>query len=196
MRQKRTTKKGAFLAAFSKLGNITSASKTAKCSRTEVYRWLKEDADFAASFDTAQTEAMEHLEAEAHRRAVTGTLKPVFHQGVQCGQIREFSDTLLIFLMKAGNPLKYRENKFVEHGGSVGHKHSGEVTLTMQAVLSEVEQNEDIAAALRQRATLLDAGTDGASLLTGQVAHGATPGPHRSNGNGHHSNGNGSHSGH
>lgn len=133
-KRKRTTKKGPFLAAFAKLGNVTSACKSAKCSRVQVYAWLKDDPEFAKQFDEAQQEAMEHLEEEARRRAVTGTLKPVFYLGSQCGQIREYSDTLLIFLMKAGNPQKYRENSRVEHAGNVAVQHSGEL---------KIQQRED-----------------------------------------------------
>jgi len=33
----------------------------------------------------------------------------VFHQGKVCGGIRKYSDTLLIFLLKAAYPEKYRE---------------------------------------------------------------------------------------
>ena len=40
------------------------------------------------------------LEAEARRRAVEGVRKPVFYQGVICGWVGEYSDTLLIFLLK------------------------------------------------------------------------------------------------
>ena len=43
------------------------------------------------------------------RRASEGTLKPVFYQGKMCGEIREYSDTLLIFLLKARRPETYRE---------------------------------------------------------------------------------------
>lgn len=54
------------------------------------------------------------LEDEAHRRAFEGVDKPVFYQGDECGTIREYSDTLAIFLLKAHNPEKYRENSKVE----------------------------------------------------------------------------------
>jgi len=31
-------------------------------------------------------------------------LKPVYYQGEQCGEVREYSDTLLIFILKARDP--------------------------------------------------------------------------------------------
>ena len=56
------------------------------------------------------------LEEEAARRAFHGTLKPVFHQGIECGQIRVYSDTLIMFLLRAANPGKYRDSKFTLSG--------------------------------------------------------------------------------
>lgn len=50
------------------------------------------------------------LEAEAVRRASEGTLKPTgWHKGEPSGYIREYSDILLIFLLKGAKPEKYAE---------------------------------------------------------------------------------------
>jgi hypothetical protein len=38
---------------------------------------------------------------EAVRRAKDGYIKPVFHQGVKVGEVREYSDVLLMFMLKA-----------------------------------------------------------------------------------------------
>jgi len=57
------------------------------------------------------------LEDEMHRRAIEGTEEPVFHQGEQCGTVRKYSDTLAIFLAKAHDPEKYRENSKIELAG-------------------------------------------------------------------------------
>lgn len=47
------------------------------------------------------------------RRAWKGTRKPVFHKGVVVGHIREYSDTLGMFLVKAKRPeyADYRERR-------------------------------------------------------------------------------------
>ena len=47
-----------------------------------------------------------------------GVRKPVFYQGAICGSVREYSDTLLMFLMKGAMPEKYRDNYRAEHTGS------------------------------------------------------------------------------
>ena len=51
------------------------------------------------------------LEDEATRRAVEGVEGPVFFQGRQCGVVRKYSDTLLIFRLKAMRPEKYSERR-------------------------------------------------------------------------------------
>jgi hypothetical protein len=57
------------------------------------------------------------LEDEANRRAREGVERPVYQGGKFVGAIREFSDTLLIFLLKGLKPEKFRENSHIEHSG-------------------------------------------------------------------------------
>lgn len=89
----------AFLAAFAEIGTIRKAAEAAQTSRTQHWEWLKNPV-YAEAFLEAGENAADLLEAEARRRAIEGTDEPVFFQGEQCGQIRKFSDTLLIFLLK------------------------------------------------------------------------------------------------
>ena len=103
-RRKRT----AFLAAFAELGTITHAARAAGVERKSHYNWLK-DPEYAVAFADAQEESIEALESEARRRAVVGNEKPVYQGGELVGTIREYSDTLLIFLMKAARPAVYRD---------------------------------------------------------------------------------------
>jgi hypothetical protein len=39
------------------------------------------------------------------------------------GKVREYSDTLTIFLLKAHAPDKYRDNAKVEHSGTIAQTH-------------------------------------------------------------------------
>lgn len=103
-------RKKAMLAAFAECGNVTQACKIADIGRTAHYEWLKDDPEYAKAFDDALEQATDRLEQEARRRAVEGTIKPVFYKGDECGYVREYSDTLLIFLLKGANPNKYRDN--------------------------------------------------------------------------------------
>lgn len=55
------------------------------------------------------------LEDDVRRRAVDGVEEPLFHQGKKVGLTRKYSDTLLIFLLKARRPAKYRDSVRLEH---------------------------------------------------------------------------------
>jgi hypothetical protein len=106
----KATNQTAFLSALSQLGNLTAAAEAAKISRQQHYRWLEEDGrDYADRYGAAMQEACDRLESEARRRAVEGVDRPVYQGGKKVGAIREYSDTLLIFLMKGAMPHKYRE---------------------------------------------------------------------------------------
>lgn len=105
--------KATFLLAFRVLGNVTTAATNSGVTRGAVYRWRERDKRFAAAYAEAEIEATEHLEAEARRRAVEGVARnrPIYYQGSRVGveRITEYSDTLLIFLLKARAPERYRE---------------------------------------------------------------------------------------
>lgn len=114
-------KKNAFLIALVENGgNITAACEETETPRSTVYYTEKEDEEFASMFRQAQRHGLEVLEDEARRRAFKGVEKPVFHQGIQCGKIKEYSDTLTIFLLKGGMPEKYREKASFEHSSPDG----------------------------------------------------------------------------
>lgn len=80
-----------FLEILGTTCNVTLAARGAGVSRFTVYEHYREQPDFAAQWDDAKEAAVEILEAEAWQRA------------------RKVSDTLIIFLLKAHKPAKYRE---------------------------------------------------------------------------------------
>ncbi len=122
-----------FLAAYRKNGNVSRSSETAHVTRRTVQLHRHSDPEFAKDMDDAQEEAGDALEQEARRRAVEGTLRPVYQQGKEVGQIREYSDTLLIILLQAARPDKYRANTRVEHSGVAG----GPVPVAIREVIIE-----------------------------------------------------------
>ena len=125
--------KPVFLAHFSQTGNATESAEKAGVNRKTPYDAAKSDAEFAEAWESAREEAADRLEAEARRRAVEGTERPVFFQGVECGRIREYSDTLLIVLLKAARPHKYRESAHVTMAGDqanpLQHQHEHRVSV-------------------------------------------------------------------
>lgn len=103
-----------FIAEVGRLGNVTLAARSAGISRRNAYKLRDEDEAFRADWDDAVMEYVEGtLEAEADRRGVEGTVRPVFYQGNECGGVREFSDTLLMFRLKAMAPEKYRHEAYI-----------------------------------------------------------------------------------
>lgn len=97
----------AFLAALEEGHSVAAACDAAKISRTGAYQWRHADPDFAEAWDAAVDAGTDRLEDAAMHRARRGTKRPVFYNGVQCGDITEYSDTLTIFLLKARRPEKY-----------------------------------------------------------------------------------------
>ena len=109
-----------FINELAQTCNVSLAAAKAKVGRRTVYDARDADPAFAAAWDEAIEIAVELMEGEVHRRAFSGTLKPVYQGGLKVGEIREYSDTLAIFLLKAHKPDKYRERSTVEHtGGTV-----------------------------------------------------------------------------
>lgn len=113
-------KKKAFLAAFAEVGNISRAAELAGIARSNHYDWMRDDPDYPALFREADQQACDRLEQEARRRAVEGVQKPVFQGGKQVGVVQEYSDTLLIFLLKGAMPEKYKERQHTELSGPGG----------------------------------------------------------------------------
>jgi hypothetical protein len=111
-------RKKAFLDHFRFHGNIAKTCRAIGLNRSTVYEWQETDDQFVAAFREAEIEATETLEAEAHRRAVEGLRRLKFDKGQAVLDPAtgdpytemEYSDTLLIFLLKARAPEKYREN--------------------------------------------------------------------------------------
>jgi len=106
-----------FLEMYRETGNVSRSARFAGISREHIYHYRKDNEAFRAEMAEAEAEALEALEFEAYRRAAVGVDKPVYYKGEQCGVIREYSDTLLIFLLKARAPHKYRENLDITSGG-------------------------------------------------------------------------------
>jgi len=100
-----------FLSTFAQTGNFMLSCRAANIGRAASYDYLDRDADgFAARYADAEQEACEALEAEAYRRGVQGIDKPIHFKGQRVDTVREYSDTLLIFLMKGRMPHKYRDS--------------------------------------------------------------------------------------
>ncbi len=113
-------KKRVFLQAYSTCGNVTQAARIAGVDRATHYVWLETDEQYAEAFQQAQEAAADYLEQEAWRRATQGVEQDVFYKDKKIATKREYSDTLLIFLLKGIRPDKYKERAQTELTGPGG----------------------------------------------------------------------------
>lgn len=99
----------AFIGALLEGKAVRVACATAGIDQMMPFNRRKTDPIFAQAWAEAGAIATELLEAEACRRAYHGTIKPVFHRGERVGAVREYSDALLTFMLKARRPDVYRD---------------------------------------------------------------------------------------
>jgi hypothetical protein len=106
-----------FLSSLRETGNVCKSYRAAGIrARSWVYE-KRADPEFAKAWDDALADWADGIEAEAYRRAVEGTDKPLCYRGEVFDTVKEYSDTLLLALLKAAKPEKYRERTDVTSGG-------------------------------------------------------------------------------
>lgn len=120
-RTTRTPKKdAAFLDGLRDGLSVTAACLDAGISRRTAYEWRDADDEFRSRWDEAVEEGTDRLEDEAQRRARDGVTEPVFYKGDVVGQVQRYSDTLMIFLLKARRPDKFKDRVTNELTGPNG----------------------------------------------------------------------------
>lgn len=117
----------AFLEALAEVGSVRHAAEASGMNRTMAYAIRATHEGFAARWKDALADSADVLEQEARRRAMTGHSEPVVYQGklqyllddkgeVMKGAdgkpipltINKFSDMLLLALLNANNPDKFK----------------------------------------------------------------------------------------
>jgi len=105
--------KHAFLECYSQWANISFACQVAGIARQTAYNWQEHDPQFALAFNIAGEQATERLEKEAWRRATEGTpyTRTSYWHGEPVGTDSkiEYSDQLMMLLLRARKPDIYRE---------------------------------------------------------------------------------------
>ena len=105
--------KHAFLTHYAQWANVSAACTAAGVARANIYYWQEHDSDFSAAFKVAEAAATERLEREAWRRAVEGSPyeRTSYWHGEPVGTDRkiEYSDQLMMLLLRARRPDLYRE---------------------------------------------------------------------------------------
>lgn len=126
-------KKALFLQALAETGAVATTCRDIGVPRRTMYTWRKADPDFAEMWDESLDCAAALLEEEARRRAMTGVQRPVYQGGELVGHVTEYSDQLLMLLLRAANPARYRTNAKVETTGA------SHVTIETGVPMSEAE---------------------------------------------------------
>jgi len=111
----------AFLEAMAEDPNVSRAAAIARVNRQYAYEVREKNEALAKAWDCAVAHSVDTLETEARRRAYRGTTRPIMYQGVKVGHIREFSDVLMMFLLRAHRPSKYRELQTAAPSGAPVH---------------------------------------------------------------------------
>lgn len=107
-----------FLASLATGASISAAAKAAGVARQTPYKWRSDDKEFEERWVSSLETGTDALEDEARRRAHDGVKRPVYHGGKRVGYVQEHSDQLMMFLLRARRPEKYRER--FEHSGPDG----------------------------------------------------------------------------
>ena len=108
-----TKAKYAFLEDYVRWANISSACIAAAVTRATYYLWREKDPKFDAACNLANEAATERLEREAWRRATEGSpyRRTSYWHGEPVGTDEkvEYSDNLMMLLLRARRPDLYRE---------------------------------------------------------------------------------------
>lgn len=75
-----------------------------------MYRDREADDEFRRDWEDAIEAGTDRMEDEMLRRAVEGVDEPIYQGGKKAGTVKRYSDTLMIFSLKARRPEKYRDN--------------------------------------------------------------------------------------
>jgi len=154
----------AFLDMLAETANIAKAAQAAGVERSALYRLRQSSESFHAAWQSAMDQALDTLEATMLERAANGTEKALFYGGKPCGTVRQYSDALGMFMLRAHRPDIY--------GAAQGASTNGE----KDERDAQADEREAIHARLNRMADRLLAG-DGASDTGDEVmAHSATDG--------------------
>ncbi len=128
-----------FLERFSLHGNFSRAAFEAGIGISTAYRYAKKNPEFRRQFLEAEEIAGIALRDEALRRAVEGVPRAVFYKGEKCGEIRQYSNQMLIFLLRA----RYPEFRAQQDANSAAFKIASLPNVTVKVIDSAEDAADD-----------------------------------------------------
>lgn len=96
-----------FLDELRKGATVSEAAAVAGVVIRTVYKWREADDDFKEEWAEAYREGADVFARAARKRAVNGTKRVIYFQGMPVGVERQYSDALLMFMLAARDPEKY-----------------------------------------------------------------------------------------
>lgn len=144
-----------FLENFIIHGTKFQAAKATNIARSTVEEWLRNDPQFAKEFADADAVVTEVLESAAMARAVNGSSHLILHNGQIVREPstakdkdgkpipgnplikREYSDLLLMFMLKARDRDKYSDRMKHEFDTRIAQQISAEVVTALRKVVPE-----------------------------------------------------------
>lgn len=100
-------RRACFLEVLRSTANVSRAARESGLASSMVYGQRSRNAAFAQAWDLALAEALDGVEETMIARARDGVEKPVFFRGEQVGAIRQYSDALGMFILRAKRPEVY-----------------------------------------------------------------------------------------
>jgi len=131
--------KEAFLQRLGETGCVKDACLASCISDRYVYRLRARDAGFAQGWRLAELRAKDLLRQEAFRRGVAGWTVPVFYQGKPCGEIRRYSDRMLIELLNLPLSEPSEVEPFGAEADAPAGPSQGSVALGVKALLEVID---------------------------------------------------------
>lgn len=157
-----------FLQVLAETGNVTNAAKIAGYAGTSALRRARKNSkEFDEQWKLALEAAGDILKDEAWRRAHDGVQEPNYYKGQVVGHTTKYSDSLLMFLIKAIDP-SYRDNS---RGGDVS-VNFGVAMMPMQAQDEDSWEKRAVEMHDDQRIITVEEGSEDDDTTTGTMKRG------------------------
>lgn len=109
-----------FLNSLRKGASVSKSCEAAGITPRTAHDWRKKDPEFQLQWTEAMNEGIDLLEDTAFGRAVNGVRKPVYQGGELVGHVQEYSDQLLVLLLKGKRAGVYSQQHHSVSGPNKG----------------------------------------------------------------------------
>jgi len=106
--------KRTFITQLRTVPNVGLACRTANVSRQTAYEYRKNDARFAALWDSAMEDAADEVEGSLYEEAAVGRQKVIYGKDGEVKSVEHVKDVnAMRFFLQGNRPTKYRESAAV-----------------------------------------------------------------------------------